>query len=210
MKRVEKIERILSILDSLFPLPKIPLPHGDPYTLLVSTVLSAQCTDARVNEIAPLLFRRARTPQEMVALGIDEIRSIIRPCGLAPAKSKSIYGLSKIIEERHSGQIPSDLHELEALPGVGHKTASVVVSQAFHIPAFPVDTHIHRLAKRWGLTSGKSVRQTEADLKKLIPVNLWLKAHLQIIYFGRTYCKARGHEASACPICCWASPAARR
>lgn len=205
MRRTEKACKILNILDKLYPTPEIPLAHRDPFTLLVATVLSAQCTDKRVNQIAPLLFARADSPEKMIELSMAEIETVIRPCGLAPAKSKSIWGLSKIIVDRHAGHVPQTLEELEELPGVGHKTAGVVVSQAFGIPAFPVDTHIHRLAARWGLTSGKSVQQTERDLKKLIPRESWRKAHLQIIYFGREYCPARGHDSAACPICSWAA-----
>ncbi len=209
MKRSEKVRRILAILDELYPAPSIPLYHRDPYTLLVATVLSAQCTDVRVNRIAPILFERAATPEKMAELAVDEIGEIIRPCGLAPAKSKSIRSLSEIISWEHDGRVPETFEDLEALPGVGHKTASVVMSQAFGKPAFPVDTHIHRLAARWGLSSGKSVVQTERDLKKLIPEEAWHRAHLQIIYFGREHCPARGHDFSACPICLWAASKAQ-
>jgi endonuclease-3 len=203
MNQAAKAKKIQAVLDEIFPMPEIPLAHRDPYTLLVATVLSAQCTDARVNQVAPKLFKRASTPKEMIALSVDEIREIIRPCGLAPAKSKAIFGLSQILVERFGGQVPKTFAELEALPGVGHKTASVVVSQAFGEPAFPVDTHIHRLAARWGLSSGKSVVQTERDLKKIFPKNTWNKLHLQIIYFGRNYCPARSHDFNSCPICSW-------
>jgi endonuclease-3 len=171
----------------------------------VATVLSAQCTDIRVNKTTPKLFVRASTPLKMTDLDVDEIREIIKPCGLSPSKSKAIHGLSKIIVEKYGGIVPDTFEALESLPGVGHKTASVVLSQAFGKPAFPVDTHIHRLAKRWGLSSGKSVIQTERDLKKVIPQELWNRAHLQIIYFGRTYCKARGHDLQECPICSFAA-----
>jgi len=203
--RQEKAERIEKILDELHPLPPIPLRHKDPYTLLIAVLLSAQCTDLRVNEVTPRLFARAATAEDMVKLTVQEIRAIIRPCGLAPAKSKNIRALSKLLLEKHSGQVPRSFEELEALPGVGHKTASVVMSQAFGEPAFPVDTHIHRLAARWRLSSGKNVEQTERDLKKLFPPERWGKIHLQIIYFGRAHCPARGHDLSRCPICSWAA-----
>ena len=169
--------------------------------MLVAVVLSAQCTDERVNQVTPHLFARANNPAEMAQLPVDEIRDIIRPCGLSPAKSKAISGLSRIILEKHGGAVPESFEALEALPGVGHKTASVVMSQAFGWPAFPVDTHIHRLATRWGLSSGKNVEQTERDLKAAFPEESWNKLHLQIIYFGRQYCPARGHKAENCPIC---------
>lgn len=193
--------RIQQILDELYPETPIPLRHEDAYTLLVAVVLSAQCTDERVNQITPLLFARADNPADMAKLPVEEIREIIKPCGLSPAKSKAISGLSKIIMEKHGGQVPESFEELEKLPGVGHKTASVVMSQAFGHPAFPVDTHIHRLAARWGLSSGKNVEQTERDLKAIFPENSWNKLHLQIIYFGRQYCPARGHQPEKCPIC---------
>ena len=205
MKQKEKADRIGEILDELYPNPGIPLKHRDPFTLLVATVLSAQCTDARVNRIAPLLFRRARTPQGMSRLEVEEIRDIIRPCGLSGSKSKAIQGLSKVMVEQHGGQVPDTFEALEALPGVGHKTAGVVMAQAFGKPAFPVDTHIHRLAARWGLSSGKSVVQTERDLKALFPKSQWAKRHLQIIYFGREHCPARGHDPAVCPICSFAA-----
>lgn len=204
MRRAEKAERIRKVLDELYPCPEIPLLHEDPFTLLVSVLLSAQCTDARVNQVAPLLFARASTPAAMARLPVATIRSIIRPCGLAPAKSKAIRGLSKILVERHGGRVPRSLEELEALPGVGHKTASVVMVQAFGEPAFPVDTHIHRLAARWGLSSGRNVVQTERDLKRLFPRESWGRVHLQIILFGREHCPARGHDFETCPICSWA------
>jgi endonuclease-3 len=209
MTRREKAAKILSILNDLFPDPQIPLQHRDPFSLLVATVLSAQCTDVRVNQVTPILFKMAPSPLKMARLDLDKIREIIKSCGLYNAKSKAISGLSQIIVEKHAGQVPDNLPELEALPGVGHKTASVVVSQAFGIPAFPVDTHIHRLAARWGLSSGRSVVQTERDLKKLFPRAAWTRAHLQIIYFGRQYCPARGHDLTACPICAWAATAKR-
>lgn len=201
MTRQFKADRIQEILDNLYPTTSIPLDHVDAYTLLVAVVLSAQCTDARVNQITPILFDRAHTPRDMVNLGIEEIEGIIRPCGLSPAKSKNIWNLSRILIENYNSVVPDNLAELEKLPGVGHKTASVVAQQAFGIPAFPVDTHIHRLAWRWGLSSGKNVVQTEKDLKKLFPEDSWGKLHLQIIYFGREYCPARGHKWDECPVC---------
>ncbi|MEO5667741.1 MAG: endonuclease III [Bdellovibrionota bacterium] len=201
MTKTEKAQKILKALDKLYPDPAIPLAHKDPYTLTVAVLLSAQCTDKKVNEITPQLFKRADNPRDMLKLTPDEIREIIRPCGLSPAKSKAIWGLSKIILEKHGGQVPRTLEELEELPGVGHKTASVVMIQAFGVPAFPVDTHIHRLAKRWGLSNGRSVEQTEKDLKKLFPEKTWIKLHLQIIYYGREYCSARGCDGKTCPIC---------
>ena len=199
-----KAARIRRVLDELYPETPIPLRHEDAFTLLVAVVLSAQCTDERVNQITPLLFARADNPVDMARLPVEEIRDIIKPCGLSPAKSKAISGLSQIIMEKHGGRVPESFGELEKLPGVGHKTASVVMSQAFGHPAFPVDTHIHRLATRWGLTSGKNVEQTERDLKAIFPENTWNKLHLQIIYFGRQYCPARGHQPEKCPICSWA------
>jgi endonuclease-3 len=210
VKRAEKARRIRRILDDLYPEVKIPLDHRDPYTLLVAVLLSAQCTDVKVNQITPLLFARAATPQAMVQIPVSEIRRIIRPCGLSPAKAKAIAGLSRLLIERHGGRVPDDFEALEALPGVGHKTASAVMAQAFGRPAFPVDTHIHRLAARWGLSSGRSVEQTERDLKKLFPPETWGRLHLQIIYFGRQHCPARGHDLSTCRICSWASSSARK
>lgn len=204
MKRAEKAERIRKILDELHPDSEVPLRHEDPYTLLVAVLLSAQCTDARVNEVTPRLFARASTPEAMAKLPVSTIRSIIRSCGLAPAKSKAIKELSKILVAKHGGEVPRSFEELEALPGVGHKTASVVMVQAFGVPAFPVDTHIHRLAARWGLSSGPSVVHTERDLKKLFPVESWGRVHLQLILFGRGHCPARNHDPAACPICSWA------
>ncbi|MEQ8423818.1 MAG: endonuclease III, partial [Cyclobacteriaceae bacterium] len=192
---------ILAILNKYFPNPEVPLKHKDAYTLLISVLLSAQCTDERVNKTTPFLFKQADNPYDMMKLSVDEIREIIKPCGLSPMKSKGIAGLSKIIVEQHNGQVPNTFDGLEALPAVGHKTASVVMTQWFGKAAFPVDTHIHRLAHRWGLSNGKSVEQTEKDLKKLIPEKKWNKAHLQIIYFGRSYCPARGHKWQECPIC---------
>ncbi len=201
MTKKEKAAFVAKTLNKFYPQPAIPLDHVDPYTLLVAVVLSAQCTDKKVNEITPVLFAKARTPMQMAALEVEEIREIIKPCGLSPAKSKGIHGLSEIILEKHGGQVPNTFAELEALPSVGHKTASVVMSQAFGVPAFPVDTHIHRLARRWGLSPGKNVEQTEADLKRLFPEDTWNVLHLQIIYFGREYCTAQRHDPLKCPIC---------
>ena len=201
MTKKEKTGFILNTLEALYPEVPVPLNHKDAYTLLIAVLLSAQCTDKKVNEITPILFQRADNPKDMVKLEVDEIREIIKPCGLSPAKSKAIHRLSEMLLEEHKGEVPESFEALEKLPGVGHKTASVVMSQAFGVPAFPVDTHIHRLATRWGLTSGKNVVETEKDLKKLVPKHLWNKAHLQIIFFGREYCPARGHDASKCPIC---------
>ena len=209
MKREEKARRVQSILDELYPDVDIPLDHRDPYTLLIAVVLSAQCTDVRVNQVAPRLFARASTPEKMKQLPADEICEIIRSCGLAPQKSKAIAELSRVLVEKHGGAVPDTFEELEALPGVGHKTASVVMVQAFGRPAFPVDTHIHRLARRWGLSRGKSVAHTERDLKKLYPAESWGRLHLQIIYFGREYCPARGHDLRQCPICSWAASGAQ-
>jgi endonuclease-3 len=201
MKKQEKVDFILDTLERLYPETPVPLDHSDAYTLLIAVLLSAQCTDARVNQITPLLFERANNPKDMVLLSVEEIREIIKPCGLSPAKSKAIWGLSEIINTQHQGRVPSTFEELEALPGVGHKTASVVMSQAFGHAAFPVDTHIHRLAWRWNLSPSKTVEQVEKDLKRLIPQDRWNKAHLQIIFFGREYCSARTHKAEECPIC---------
>lgn len=201
MTKKQKAQFVLDTLNKLYPNPPVPLHHKDSYTLLIAVLLSAQCTDERVNQITPLLFKKADTPQKMIQLTIEEIREIIKPCGLSPAKSKAIHGLSHILIEKHKGKVPQTFEELEALPGVGHKTASVVMIQAFNTPAFPVDTHIHRLIWRWGLSSGKNVDQIEADCKKLFPEETWIKLHLQIIYFGREYCPARGHKFHECPIC---------
>lgn len=201
MTKREKAQHIARILDQLYSDVPIPLRHRDPYSLLVAVVLSAQCTDKRVNEVTPHLFARADNPLDMSKMDVQEIQRIIRPCGLAPAKSKAILGLSRIITDQFDGRVPSTFEELESLPGVGHKSASVVMSQAFGHPAFPVDTHIHRLAYRWGLSTGKNVVQTERDLKRLFPESSWNKLHLQIIYFGREYCPARNHDFSGCPIC---------
>ena len=199
-KKVNAIE-IAKILEKLYPETPIPLDHKDTYTLLIAVLLSAQCTDERVNKITPILFAKADNPFDMVKLSVEEIKAIIRPCGLSPRKSKAIHELSKIIIEKHQGIVPNSFEYLEELPGVGHKTASVVMAQAFGIPAFPVDTHIHRLAYRWKLTNGKNVDQTEKDLKRLYPKELWNKLHLQIIFFGREYCPARSHKPETCPIC---------
>jgi len=188
---------------------EIALDHRDPFTLLVAVLLSAQCTDVKVNQVTPRLFGRASTPEKMVKLPVKAIERIIRPCGLGPQKSKAIAGLSRILLADHGGKVPQTFEELEALPGVGHKTASVVMVQAFGKPAFPVDTHIHRLAARWGLSRGKSVEQTERDLKKLFPEESWGRIHLQMIYFGREHCPARGHDLASCPICSWAASKAR-
>ena len=201
MTRKERASKIHQILESEFTEVPIPLDHKDPYTLLVAVLLSAQCTDERVNKITPLLFSKADNPYDMVKMSVEEIKSIIRPCGLSPMKSKGIYGLSKILIEEYDGQVPEDMEALEKLPAVGHKTASVVMSQAFGVPAFPVDTHIHRLAYRWKLSTGKNVKQTEKDLKSCFPIESWNKIHLQIIFFGRKYCPARGHNPRTCPIC---------
>ena len=199
-KKVNALE-IAKILEKLYPETPIPLNHKDTYTLLIAVLLSAQCTDERVNKITPILFAKADNPFDMIKLSVEEIKTIIRPCGLSPRKSKAIHELSKIIIEKHQGIVPNSFEYLEELPGVGHKTASVVMAQAFGIPAFPVDTHIHRLAYRWKLTNGKNVDQTEKDLKRLYPKELWNKLHLQIIFFGREYCPARSHKPETCPIC---------
>lgn len=201
MRKKERAEFIQQTLQEHFPNPEIPLSHKDNYTLLIAVLLSAQCTDERVNKITPTLFSRADNPYDMVQLDVSEIKELIKTCGLSDTKSKAIWNLSKILIEKHSGEVPRTFEELEALPGVGHKTASVVMSQGFHVPAFPVDTHIHRCAKRWKLSDGKSVEKTEKDLKKLFPIDLWNRLHLQIIYFARKYCQARQHSIEDCPIC---------
>lgn len=201
MTNKERAAKILSILEREFPEVPIPLDHKDPYTLLIAVLLSAQCTDERVNKITPLLFAKGDNPYDMVKMTVEEIKEIIRPCGLSPMKSKGIHGLSQMIIEEHGGEVPQSFESLEAMPAVGHKTASVVMSQAFGVSAFPVDTHIHRLAYRWKLSTGKNVAKTEKDLKAAFPVETWNKVHLQIIFFGRKYCPARGHDALACPIC---------
>ena len=192
MKKTEKVKFIINILEDLYPKVEVPLNHKDPYTLLIAVLLSAQSTDAGVNKITPKLFAKADNPYDMIKMSIEEIREIIRPVGLSPMKSKGIYGLSKILIKKHNGKVPKNLKDLEELPAVGHKTASVVISQAFGIPAIPVDTHIHRLMFRWGLSTGKSVKKTEEDAKRIFPKNLWNKLHIQIIYYGREFCPARG------------------
>ncbi|HMW39588.1 MAG: endonuclease III [Saprospiraceae bacterium] len=197
----QKASAIEAILEDLFPVVPVPLNHKDPYTLLIAVILSAQCTDERVNTVTSELFKLADTPEKMMLLGMDKIKEIIKPCGLAPSKSKALFHTSQILIEKYNSKVPPYFEDLESLPGVGHKTASVVMSQAFGTPAFPVDTHIHRLANRWGLSTGKNVVITEKDLKKLFPINKWNKIHLQIIYFGRKYCPARGHDPLVCPIC---------
>jgi endonuclease-3 len=205
MTRAEKAVRIAKILDELYAAPSVPLDHRDPYTLLIAVLLSAQCTDQRVNLVTPELFRRADTPQKMLQLSVPQVLSTIRSCGLAPSKARAICALSEILVEKHDGRVPQSFAELEALPGVGHKTASVVMAQAFGQPAFPVDTHIHRLAARWGLSVGTTVERTERDLKVNFPRESWNALHLQMIYFGREYCPARRHDLSQCPICSWAA-----
>lgn len=210
MQRQEKADRIRAQLAALYPNPPIPLDHSDPYTLLIAVLLSAQTTDVRVNQVTPALFALARTPQAMAELPVERILAAIRTCGLAPAKAKNISALSRLLLERHGGQVPRTLEELEALPGVGHKTASVVMTQAFGVPTFPVDTHIHRLAERWGLSDGSSVEKTERDLKGLFPESSWNKLHLQIIYFGREHCPALRHDMQHCPICSWAASKKRQ
>jgi endonuclease-3 len=199
-----KATRIRGTLDRLYPDVKTPGPHPRPYQLLVSVVLSAQCTDKRVAAVRPALFARAATPEAMVEVSISEIEKIIRPLGLSKRKSRAISMLSKLLLERHGGQVPRSYPELQALPGVGRKSAGIMMSQGFGLDAFPVDTHIHRLAARWGLSSGRNVRQTERDLMRIYPSSAWNRLHLQIIYFGRDYCPARGHDSASCPICSWA------
>ena len=201
MRKAERAAYILRRLQELYPQTPIPLDHHDPFTLLVAVLLSAQCTDERVNQVTPALFALADTPAAMAALDVDQIRGVIRPCGLSPQKSLAIKRLSQILVEEHGGKVPADWAALERLPGVGHKTASVVMAQAFGVPAFPVDTHIHRLAQRWGLSSGKNVVQTERDLKRLFPREHWNRLHLQIIFYGRQFCTARGCDGRSCEIC---------
>ena len=201
MRKAEKASFIRKKLNALYPAPPIPLQHHSPFTLLIAVLLSAQCTDQRVNSVTPKLFALADNPEKMRKIPLKKIADIIRPCGLSPKKSKAISELSEILVSQYGGNIPNDEKELEKLPGVGHKTASVVLAQAFHVPTFPVDTHIHRLAYRWGLSSGKNVVQTERDLKRVFEKKDWNKLHLQIIYFGREYCKARQHDPLQCPIC---------
>ncbi len=201
MLKAERVSYILRRLQELYPETPVPLDHCDPYTLLVAVLLSAQCTDERVNTVTPALFSLADNPADMAQQKVEDIKAIIRPCGLSPQKSKAIKRLSEILLEEHAGVVPQDMAALERLPGVGHKTASVVMSQAFGVPAFPVDTHIHRLAQRWGLTSGRNVVQTERDLKRLFPEEFWNKLHLQIIFYGREFCSARGCDGRVCEIC---------
>ena len=205
MKRKEKAERIQSMLEELYPETPVPLDHESPFQLLVAVLMSAQTTDLKVNQVTPALFKQGPTPEKMAQLEVATIQSLIREVGLAPTKAKNIRRLSELLIERHQGNIPNTFEELEALPGVGHKTAGVVLAQAFNIPAFPVDTHIHRLAARWGLSNGKNVDQTEKDLKAIFPKDAWNNLHLQIIFFGREYCPARFHDLSQCPICSWAA-----
>ena len=201
MLKAERVQFILERLQQLYPEPPVPLDHRDPFTLLVAVLLSAQCTDERVNQVTPALFEMADNPADMARCSEEQIRAIIRPCGLSPQKSRAIRRLSEILVENHAGQVPADMAALESLPGVGHKTASVVMAQAFGEPAFPVDTHIHRLAQRWGLSSGKNVTQTERDLKRLFPRECWNDLHLQIIFYGREFCTARGCDGTVCEIC---------
>lgn len=205
MKRKEKAERIQSMLEELYPETPVPLDHDTPFQLLVAVLMSAQTTDLKVNQVTPELFRQGPNPEKMAALEVSQIQSMIREVGLAPTKAKNIKRLSELLLERHQGNIPNTFEELEALPGVGHKTAGVVLAQAFGIPAFPIDTHIHRLAARWGLSNGRNVDQTEKDLKAIFPKEAWNDLHLQIIFFGREYCPARYHDLSECPICSWAA-----
>ena len=201
MKKMERVKYIISYLDSIYPDTPIPLSHQNHYELLIAVLLSAQCTDERVNQVTPSLFSLANNPDMMIKLSSQKIYEIIKPCGLGPKKSKAIYDLSNILVREYKSQVPESFEALESLPGVGHKTASVVMSQGFGHPAFPVDTHIHRLAQRWGLTNGKNVNQTEKDLKRLFPIENWNKLHLQIIFYGREYCTARGCDGTKCPIC---------
>jgi endonuclease-3 len=201
MLKAERVEYILQRLQALYPNPPVPLDHTDTYTLLVAVLLSAQCTDERVNQVTPALFTLADNPFDMAKVTVEQIKAIIRPCGLSPQKSKAISVLSQILVDRYDGEVPADMAALEELPGVGHKTASVVMSQAFNIPAFAVDTHIHRLAQRWGLTNGKNVQQTEKDLKRLFPKESWNHLHLQIIYYAREFCSARSCDGRVCEIC---------
>lgn len=201
MKRQEKAEIVAQVLQKYFPHPEVPLKHSSAYTLLIATLLSAQTTDVMVNRVTPALFAKARTPRAMVKLTVEEIQKIIRTCGLAPRKARAIWELSDILVRRHGGRVPKSFEELEALPGVGHKTASVVMAHAFKQPAFPVDTHIFRCARRWGLSPGKTVQQVEKDLKALFPKEAWIRLHLQIILFARRFCPARGHKQQQCPIC---------
>ena len=205
MKRKEKAERIQTMLEKLYPETPVPLDHETPFQLLIAVLMSAQTTDLKVNQVTPELFKQGPTPEKMAMLEVSEIQSLIREVGLAPTKAKNIRRLSELLIERHHGSIPNTFEELEALPGVGHKTAGVVLAQAFGIPAFPIDTHIHRLAARWGLSNGKNVDKTEKDLKAIFPKEAWNSLHLQIIFFGREYCPARYHDLTQCPICSWAA-----
>lgn len=204
--KADRVNKILNVLEQLYPAPPIPLDHKDPYTLLVAVLLSAQCTDVRVNQVTPALWALADNPHDMQHVAVQAIYEVIRPCGLAPRKSQAISELSRLLVDQYQGEVPKDFALLEQLPGVGHKTAGVVMSQAFGVPAFPVDTHIHRLAQRWGLTSGKNVVQTEKDLKRAFPKDKWNKLHLQIIFYGRDYCTARGCDGTVCPLCQWCYP----
>ncbi len=201
MNKSEKVDFVVNKLEEIYPVVPVPLDHYSPYTLLVAVLLSAQCTDERVNKTTPDLFAVADNPYDMAKVPVEDIKAIIRPCGLSPMKSKGISELSQILVEKYNGEVPADMEALEELPAVGHKTASVVMAQAFGVPSFPVDTHIHRLIYRWGLSSGKNVVQTEKDCKRLFAPELWNKLHLQIIFFGREYCPARGHNPNECPIC---------
>ncbi|MFZ0566041.1 MAG: endonuclease III [Chlamydiales bacterium] len=201
MLKKERAAIVQAYLNKYFPHPPIPLSHTDSYTLLIAVVLSARSTDAKVNQITPKLFAKAATPQKMAKLSVEEIREIIKPCGLSPQKARAIKELSALLVERHSGKVPASFKELEALPGVGHKTASVVLAQAYNIPTFPVDTHIFRCARRWGLSRGKNVASVEKDLKRVFPEKEWIRLHIQIIYYGRRFCPARGHKKEECPIC---------
>ncbi len=210
MIRSERSQFIISELEDLYPKTPVPLNHNSDFELLIAVLLSAQCTDERVNKVTPILFEEANNPNDMAKVPVEKIYSIIRPCGLAPKKSKAISELSQIIMSEYKGEVPRTFKQLEKLPGVGHKTASVVMAQAFDIPAFPVDTHIHRLAQRWGLTNGKNVSQTESDLKKIFPRKLWNKLHLQIIFYGREYCTARGCDGTICKICRTCFPKRRK
>ena len=210
MTRSERSKFIISKLEELYPETPVPLDHNNEFELLIAVLLSAQCTDERVNKVTPVLFKKATNPKDMAQLEVETIYSIIRPCGLAPKKSKAISELSQILISDYDGVVPRTFEQLEKLPGVGHKTASVVMAQAFGTPAFPVDTHIHRLAQRWGLTNGKNVSQTESDLKKIFPKNLWNKLHLQIIFYGREYCTARGCDGTICKICKTCFPKRRK
>ena len=210
MRKLERVEYISQKLEELYPVVPIPLDHTNNFTLLVAVLLSAQCTDERVNKVTPALFEKADNPFDTIKLSVEEIREIIKPCGLSPRKSKAIYDLSQILIEKFDGEVPESFEELEKLPGVGHKTASVVMSQGFGHPAFPVDTHIHRLAQRWELTSGKNVEETEKDLKRLFPIELWNKLHLQIIFYGREYCQARACHGLECEICHTCFPKRKR